>query len=196
MRFNLFKYICILIFIVILVVFTVGYSTQPLLNVTADIIVNIPTVPNITKSTETIPVIVIYKYLLYMDKLINNNDNTTINYKDVNSTLNTISNIVKYAFIGVSVCIGLVIILSLIGLKFVSYIPLLLALTSMIIISIILIIIYSTNFIIDIIKNYISSQSTFINISNTKINYDKGSIMIGISTVLLFVNYILYMLLG
>ena len=196
MRFNLFKYICILIFIVILVVFTVGYSTQPLLNVTADIIVNIPTVPNITKSTETIPVIVSYKYLLYMDKLINNNDNTTINYKDVNSTLNTISNIVKYIFIGVSVCIGLVIILSLIGLKFVSYIPLMLALTSMIIISIILIIIYSTNFIIDIIKNYISSQSTFINISNTKINYDKGSIMIGISTVLLFVNYILYMLLG
>lgn len=196
MRFNLFKYICILIFIVILVVFTVGYSTQPLLNVTVDITVKIPSVPNITKSTETIPVIVIYKYLLYMDKLINNNDNTTINYKDVNSTLNTISNIVKYAFIGVSVCIGLVIILSLIGLKFVSYIPLLLALTSMIIISIILIIIYSTNFIIDIIKNYISSQSTFINISNTKINYDKGSIMIGISTVLLFVNYILYMLLG
>ena len=196
MRFNLFKYICILIFIVILVVFTVGYSTQPLLNVTADITVNIPTVPNITKSTETIPVIVSYKYLLYMDKLINNNDNTTINYKDVNSTLNTISNIVKYIFIGISVCIGLVIILSLIGLKFVSYIPLLLALTSMIIISIILIIIYSTNFIIDIIKNYISSQSTFINISNTKINYDKGSIMIGISTVLLFVNYILYMLLG
>ena len=128
MRFSIFKYLCILIFIVILVVFTVGYSTQPLINVTADVTVNIPTVPNVTTPANIpIPSIINYKYSLYMDKLINNNNNSTINYKDVNSTLNTISNIVKYAFIGVSVCVGLVIILSLIGLKLISYIPLLIA---------------------------------------------------------------------
>ena len=51
MRFSIFKYLCILIFIVILVVFTVGYSTQPLLNLTADVTVNAPTVPNVTNNS-------------------------------------------------------------------------------------------------------------------------------------------------
>jgi hypothetical protein len=193
MRFKLFKYICIIVFITVLVLFTVGYSSQPILTLTATASINIP---NVSGNIPTLPNNGNYKYSLYMDKIVNNIDNSTINYKDVNNNLSTISNIIKYVFIGVSVCIGLVILLSLIGLKVISYIPLLIALITMIILSIIIVIMYSTNFLIDLIKNYISSQTTFININNTNINYDNGGIFITAATIALLLNYFLYMFLG
>jgi hypothetical protein len=193
MRFKLFKYICIIVFIAILVLFTVGYSSQPILTLTATASLN---VPNVNENIPALPNNGNYKYSLYMDKIVNNIDNSTINYKDINSTLGTISNIIKFVFIAVSGCIGLVILLSFIGLKVISYIPLLIALITMIILSIIIVIIYSTSFLIDSIKNYISSQTKFININNAKINYDNGGHFITASTIALLINYFLYMMLG
>jgi hypothetical protein len=202
MRFKFFKYICILVFIVILILFIIGYSSKPILNLTANASINlesIPTIPEITLNIPTLPNNGNFKYLLYMDKIVNNIDNSIINYKDIDSTLDNISKISKYIFIGVSLCIGLVIVLSLIGLKVISYIPLIISLITMIILSIIIFVINNTNFVIDLIKKYISSQTesiNLININNMKINYENGGVFITIATILLFINYFLYVVLG
>ena len=197
MRFNLFKYICIFIFIVILVVFTVGYSTQPLLNLTADVTVNAPTVPNVTNNSTVMTNTVNYKYSLYMDKIVNNNDNSTINYKDVdNSGFTYTYNIIKYGFIVISVCLGLVIILSIFGLKLISYTPLSIVFVTMLLIFTFLINIYYMSSKDIIIEKIIGSQSKFIKINNTNINYDNGGIMITASTALFLINFVLYSILG
>jgi hypothetical protein len=197
MRFNLFKYICIFIFIVILVVFTVGYTTQPLINLTADVTINAPTVPNVTNNSTVMTNTVNYKYSLYIDKIVNNNDNSTINYKDVdNSGFTYTYNIIKYGFICISVFLGLVIILSTFGLKAISYIPLSIVFTTMLLIFTFLINIYYMSSKDIIIEKIIGSQSKFIKINNTNINFDNGSIMITASTALFLINFILYPILG
>jgi hypothetical protein len=202
MRFKFFKYICILVFIVILVLFTIGYSSQPILNLTATASINlelIPTIPKVTINIPTLPNNGNFKFSLYMNKIVNNTDDSIINYKDIDGTLDNISKISKYVLIGVSICIVLIILLSLIGLKTISYIPLIIALITMIIFCIIIVILYSTNFVIDLLKKYISSQTesiNLININNMKINYDNGGVFITIATILLFINYFLYVVLG
>ena len=199
MRFNIVKYICILIFISILVLFTIGYTSQPILNLTATASINlqsIPTDPKITINTPSLPNNGNYKFSVYLNKIVNNTDNSTINYNNINSTLDIVSKFMNYIFIGISVCIGIVILLSFIGLKIISYIPLLIALITMIIICIIIFVIYSTGFLSSILNQYISSQSQHITLSNTKIIYDTGGIFITLSTGLLLVNYFLYMMLG
>jgi uncharacterized membrane protein len=139
--------------------------------------------------------------LLYLDKLIDtsNENNISINYGDLNSTLGNVMNLIKYAFIIASACIGLVIVLSFIGLKMLSYIPLTLSQIVILISSIFIIILYSTNYLTDIIKNYVKSQTfnnTKINIDNININIDTGGILIIVSTGLLIVTHILYTILA
>jgi hypothetical protein len=199
MRFNFFKYICISVFIVVLVLFIIGYSSQPLLNLTANVSINLESIPKIPKVTINVPKLPnngIFKYSLYMNKIVDNVDNSTINYKDIDSSLDNISDISKYIFIGVSVCMGLVIVLSFVGLKVISYIPLIIALISMVALSIIIFVIYNSNFVIDLVKKYITDKIILININNTKINYDNGGVFITIATILLIINYFIYILLG
>lgn len=198
MRFNLVKYFCIFIFISSLVLFTLGYKNEPILNLTTKATLNLPTEPNVTSNTPMIelPNNGIFKVLAYSNKLVNTTDNTTINYSGFNKTLGTVINFMNYIFIGISVCIGLVILLSFIGLKKISYIPLLIASIAMIIICIIIFALYSTGYLNDILTEYVNRQSPYLSISNTKVNYDTGGIFITLSTGLLIVNYILYTMLG
>ena len=198
MRFNLFKYLCIFIFIGSLVLFTLGYKNQPILNLTTKATLNLPTEPNVTSNTPMfeLPNNGNFKILAYLNKMVNTSDNTTINYNELNSTLGNAINFMNYIFIGISVCIGLVILLSFIGLKTISYIPLLIALIAMIIICIIIFALYSTGYLTDILTQYVNNQSPYVSISNTKVNYDIGGIFITLSTGLLFVNYFLYIMLG
>jgi len=202
MRFAFVKYICIILFITTLTLFTIGYANEPLLNVRASVALNLPTVPIVPNVTITLPNIPTlpnngnFKFSLYMDYIINNIDNSKINYSDVNGTLDSVTNIIKFVFIGVSAFLGMVIILSFIGLKTISYIPLLIALNIMIILCIVLILIYSTKFVTGAITDFINKQSEFIKVSNTSINYDTGGILITVATGILLVNYFLYMMLG
>ena len=198
MRFNLFKYLCILIFITSLVLFTLGYTNQPILNLTTKATLNLPTVPNVTSNTPMfeLPNNGNFKVLAYLNKMVNTTDNTTINYSELNTTLGTVITYMNYIFIGISVCIGLVILLSFIGLKTISYIPLLIALIAMIIICIIIFALYSSGYLNNILTQYVNNQSPYLSISNTKVNYDNGGIFITLSTGLLFANYFLYIMLG
>ena len=207
---KVFKYICILLFLVILGLFTVAYSTLPLLNATAEASVNIPlnthpTSPNgisipIDINGLQIPSNMNTKlyFLFYTDKIINNSDgnNTIINYSDINSTVGNISSIIKYILITVSVCIGLVVILSFIGMKMLSYIPLIFSQIVMILLAIIIVVLYSTRYLTDIITQNINSQSNYIKLSNAKISFENGGILIIISSLLLIVTHFIYSMLG
>jgi hypothetical protein len=207
---KVFKYICILLFLVILGLFTVAYSTLPLLNATAEASVNIPlntrpTGPNginfpIDINGLQIPSNMNTKlyFLFYTDKIINNSDGnkTIINYSDINSTVGNISSIIKYILITVSVCIGLVVILSFIGMKMLSYIPLIFSQIVMILLAIIIVVLYSTRYLTDIITQNINSQTDYIKLSNAKISFENGGILIIISSLLLIVTHFIYSMLG
>ena len=214
---KVFKYICILLYLVILGLFTVAYSNLPLLNATAEASVNIPipsyptlpTGPNgpndisypndfIDPNSLQIPSNINKKYnfVFYTDKIINNNDKTNINYSDINSTVGNISSILKYILITVSVCIGLVVILSFFGMKMLSYIPLIFSQIVMILLAIIIVILYSTRYLTEIITKNINSQSSYIKLSNAKISFETGGILIIISSLLLIVTHFIYSMLG
>lgn len=196
---KLVRYFCNIIFIVILVLFTIAYASKSIINLNATVNIKFPTAPNGQIISNDINSN--YAYSLYLDKVIDttNSDNITIKYNEIDSTLDTIIKIIKYIFIIISVCIGLIIILSLFGLKMISYIPLAISQLVMIITSLFIVIMYSTNYLSDIIKTYINSQSLNgikINISKLNINFDTGSIFIFISTALLIVINFIYVFLG
>lgn len=195
---KIIRYLCIILFIIIIVLFTVGYASQPIINLNAVANIKMPLLPDGTPvapdTNEKIEAI------LYIDKVIVNN--TTIYYSDINSSVNDTSNSIKYAFIFASICIGLVIGLSFIGMKRISYIPLVLSQLIMISFTSILIIIYNTNYLSDIISNLVNSQDVLnsngakVTVLNVKINYDIGAILITLSTALLIINHFLYSILG
>ena len=207
---KIIRYICNLLFIVILVLFTIAYITKPIINVSADVNINFPLLPNGQQLEPDINEGI--KAFLYIDHLTTNNNsitnNANIEYKDINSTADTVSTIFTNLFIGVSICIGLVIVLSFVGLKVISYIPLSLSQLVMIIFTVFIVIVYSTNFLTDILTNYINSLAGLnvnipgvdapvkVTLTNTSINYDTGGILITLSTALLFITHILYSILG
>ena len=198
---KIFKYICIVLFIVILILFTTAYNLKPIINVTASATAKILVPNGFNGELVSNNINANFAFLLYLDKLIDtsNENYITINYGDLNSTLGNVMNIIKYSFIIVSACIGLVIVLSFIGLKLLSYIPLTLSQIVMLSSSIIIIILYSTNYLTDIIKNYVNSQTfnnSKINIDNIKIDINTGGILIIVSTGLLIITHILYTMLA
>ena len=72
-----------------------------------------------------------------------------------------------------------------------------LALITMIIISICLVIIYATNYLKDALNSLIQSQHIAdINVSNTNIKYELGGWLMSISSLLMFVNYTIYVFLA
>ena len=190
--------ILIFVFSLILILFTVAYTLQSIINVNANVTVVIPKDQNDQQISNNINSN--FTFSLYVDKIVDTTDsiNTTINYSDINNTIGTITTIIKYIFIVVSVCIGLLIILSLIGLKMISYIPLAISQLVLIMTSLFIVIMYGTNYLSDIIKNYINSQSLNgikINITNLNINYGTGGILIFVSTALLIVTNFIYAML-
>jgi hypothetical protein len=196
---KLVRNICNIIFIIILILFTVAYTLQSIINVNANVSVVIPKDQNDQQILNNINSN--FTFSLYVDKIVDTTDsiNTTINYSDINNTIGTITNIIKYIFIVVSVCIGLLIILSLIGLKMISYIPLAISQLVLIMTSLFIVIMYGTNYLSDIIKNYINSQSLDgikIKITNLNINYGTGGILIFVSTALLIVTNFIYAMLA
>jgi hypothetical protein len=196
---KLVRNICNIIFIIILILFTVAYTLQSIINVNANVSVVIPKDQNDQQILNNINSN--FTFSLYVDKIVDTTDsiNTTINYSDINNTIGTITNIIKYIFIVVSVCIGLLIIFSLIGLKMISYIPLAISQLVLIMTSLFIVIMYGTNYLSDIIKNYINSQSLDgikIKITNLNINYGTGGILIFVSTALLIVTNFIYAMLA
>jgi len=172
---KLFKNICLIIFIIITILFTLGYSALPLLAGTSQ---------NNGISWSTI------YYISYYSLITNDANKTTDNtkYNDLAfegrlATINIVFKILLYSCITITCLLAAGIIIAFIGLNFVSKIIFLLALILMILVWIIILLIVIKNSIMQDITNYFS---------NDNINYDSGSILITISTILMFVNYLIY----
>jgi len=177
----MFKSICLIIFTIIGILFTVGYSALPLISTQ----INIPS-PDGSNINSNITL-----YINSFTALINDAENTysSIKYSDltsVSSIINIIFKTVMFSCIGISVLILLGIILALIGLKFISKIIFLLALIVMIIIFIFITLIITKSSAVSDITKFFSSGG------NSSIDYKSGGILVTLSTALMFINYLLY----
>lgn len=213
------KYICLVIFAIIIISFTVGYASQPIMNANINFTANVnninnqieaqlqqaqalngqqlPKLPEVQNNVELANEQL--NLVMFIDKItINNNGETTnMKYGEIDNTLGSIFTAFKYLCIGVSVIIATGITLSIFRLKFISKLVIILALIIMMIITICLIIIYATNYLKDALDSLLQSQNIAdINISNTNIKYELGGMLMSISTILMFVNYTIYVFLA
>jgi hypothetical protein len=186
----MFKSICLIIFTVIGILFTVGYAALPLISSQ----LNIPSpvggdlgVSNVSANVTL--------YINSFTQLINNAASTysSINYSDL-SSISGITNIIfktlLYLCVAVSCLLALGILLALFGLKFFSKIIFLIALILMSIVFILITLIVTKSSEVKDITNFFSSGGS------SSINYKSGGILVIVSTALMFVNYLLYAFLG
>ena len=176
------KNICTIIFIIITIVFTVGYTTQPLIVRSGGdplVLTNFSSITNIADA---------YK----------NNEYANL---DNNIKLVLISEF--YLCISTTLILTLGILLSILGVvafKVISKILFIIALIIMIIVCIILQILISTDSLVVSVSN-IKNVNDVNNIKNLKnismsTSNDKGYYMIMCSTGLMIVTYIIYSILG
>ena len=180
------KNICTIIFIIITIVFTVGYTTQPLIVRSGGdplVLTNFSSITNIANA---------YK----------NNEYANL---DNNIKLVLISEF--YLCISATLLLTLGILLSILGFvafKFISKILFIIALIIMIIVCIILQILISTDSLVSSVSN-IKNVNDVKNLNNVTKNLknismsssnDKGYYMIMCSTGLMIITYIIYSILG
>ncbi len=193
------RLICLVIFIAVVVLFTVGYASLPIMNASPTVNINIPT--NLGNSSIfTIPnnINIIIKF--YIDKFTTKdnitNTSSSITYESLGGTIAQLFQVLLYTCISATLLTSTGIIISFLGLKFISKLVFILALLAMIIIFSIMIILITDNVISNAIKNAIIPNIFGLNITNNTINYDTGFIMMSVATGLMFVNYIIYNFLG
>lgn len=176
------KNICTIIFIIITIVFTVGYTTQPLIVSSGGdplVLTNFSSITNIANT--------------YKDNDYSNLDN--------NIKLVLISEF--YLCISATLILTLGILLSILGVvafKMISKILFIIALIIMIIVCIILQVLISKDSLVGSVSN-IKNVNDVNNIKNLKnismsTSNDKGYYMIMCSTGLMIVTYIIYSILG
>lgn len=203
---------CILIFIIITILFTVGYSTQTLIS--AKQIITMPPINGVF-STMTASEILTFNSLM-----ISSNDNASIDYSDFNSNCKLIFKGIFGLCVSITCILGIGIILSLFNKIFISKIIFLIALILMLIMFMLLFNLYLTITIASIGTDYLTSfianyLNEFIkdNINNTPIpknilpdnitptikntiNYNNGFILMSVATLLMFINHFIFMYYG
>ena len=183
------RIIFIVIYITILLLFTIGYAALPIINASQSSTNTNNTIPQSTGiSSLTVPNIIISTLKFYIDRYTQ--DGSTIKYSTLGGTAASFLQTLLYICITATILITIGIICSYLGLKFISSILYYFALTAMSIIIILLIIIKSTN----IISNAIATYGFNINTDN--INYDTGFTIMTVATCIMFVSNILYGFIG
>ena len=205
-----FNITCIILFIIITIVFTVGYASQPL--ITASQTITIP------PSDGVITTMSATEILNFNSLLISSNNNSSLDYSNSSSSIKLMFTSLYSLCISSTVLLSLGIILALFKKIFISKIVLLIALIIMLIMFILLTIIYLTISIASIGTNYFTSFITNYIVSYIKdkvkdlpesiqpsiiepsikniINYNSGYILISIATLLLFITHMIYMYFG
>lgn len=176
----LFKNICLILFTIIGILFTVGYLALPIISSQIDF--PSPTGSSISANTTI--------YINSFITFINDAERTyaNIKYSDITDggLINIIFKTVMYSCVAITSLIILGLILAIFGLKFISKIIFLLALILMIIVFIVIILIVTKSDAVKDITNYFSAGQ------NSNIDFESGGILITLSTGLMFVNYIIY----
>lgn len=176
------KLIFLILFLIIGIIFTVGYAILPIFNLNYSL----------------------YECIIYINKIniINktSNENLLLKYDDlnINNTYKNILNYVYYGCIGTSCIIGAGIIFSYLRMKLISTILFLLAQTFMsLLVVFIVFLYYSASFVKNLIPIPQTSQNKNIGESQeNNISYENGGLLLLLSSSAMIVNYTLYSFIG
>ena len=218
---NTIKYVCLCFYIIVLVLFIVGYVSQSIISAKQIITMPINDDGSVTTSSAS-------EVLNFTSLMISSNGKSSIDYSNANSISTIIFKILFALCIIITILLSLGVLLSILNKILISKIILLIVLILMLILFILLIIVYltinissiGTNYLSSFLTNYITTIITqniqkiqkiqlpqgilttilnniiptnLIPSINSNSTYDNGFILITISTWLMFINHIVYM---
>lgn len=188
------KQLCLIIYIIITVLFTVGYASQPIIETSQ--LFQSPTNADGTPANRTSSKVSSSFYIGKVSNIISNIQNTyssSNDYSNVSTNLNVLFQTLLYTCIAITILLVAGILLSYFGLKIISKILFLLAMILMIAVFIIIqILILLESFIANINAN----QFNLNNISSTNVSNGIGYYLILTSTLLMIITFIVYMILA
>jgi len=190
------KQLCLIIYIIITILFTVGYASQPILETSQ--LAQTPTNADGTPSSTigTISTVSSSFYIGKVSNVISNIQNTyssSNDYSSVSNNLNVLFQTLLYTCIAITILLVVGILLGYFGLKMISKLIFLLALILMIGVFIVIqVVILTDSFISKIKSNGINGNS----ISSTSTSNGTGYYLILASTVLMIITYVIYVFLA
>jgi len=190
------KQLCLIIYIIITVLFTVGYASQPILETSqmAQTPTNADGTPSSTIGTTS--TVSSSFYIGKVSNLISNIQNTyssSNDYSSVSNNLNVLFQTLLYTCIAITILLVVGILLGYFGLKMISKLIFLLAMILMIGVFIVIqVVILTDSFISKITSNGINWNS----ISSTSTSNGTGYYLILASTVLMIITYVIYVFLA
>ena len=183
------KQLCLVIYVIITVLFTVGYASQPIFETS-----QIVQTPN--NNTNTPSTVSKTFYIGKVSDIISNIQNTyssSNDYSSMSNNLNILFQTLLYTCIAITILLVVGILLGYVGLKMISKIVFLIVMILMIILFIVIqIVILSDSLISNIKANGLNRNS----ISSTNTNNGTGYYLILVSTVLMICTYVIYMFLA
>ena len=175
---KLFKNICLIVFAIITILFTVGYTTQPIVSNNSTNSISTPTGDKYEPN----------QFTFYIANDFKRTYTENTDYTSLSNNKKLIFQSLLYMCIGITILLSLSIIISLFGLKLVSKILLFITLILMIIVFLII----QFAIVADSLVNMAANMS----ISKPSVSNGTGYYLILVSTILMFVNYIIYVILG
>jgi len=187
------KQLCLIIYVIIAVLFTVGYASQPILETSQ--LTQAPTNADGTPSNTASKVSSIF-YIGKVSNIISNIQNTysiSNDYSSVSNVLNVLFQTLLYTCITITILLVAGILLGYFGLKLISKLVFLLVMILMIGVFIVIqVIILSNSFISNINANGINWNA----VSSTSTSNGTGYYLILASTLLMIITYVIYMFLA
>jgi uncharacterized membrane protein YbjE (DUF340 family) len=174
----LLKKICLIIFIIITILFTIGYATQPIVS-------NYSTSITPTGNTNTQNII---NTNFYITSGISNTYTQNTDYTNIDNNKRLIFTTLFYMCIAISILLVCSILIGFFGLKFISKISFFITLILMILVFLVI--------------QFTIVASSLINMTETKqfntpeTSNGTGYYLILVSTCLMLVNYIIYAILA
>jgi len=193
------KQLCLIIYIIITVLFTVGYASQPILE-TSQLaqLAQTPTNADGTPSSTTNNTSTVSRtfYIGKVSNIISNIQNTyssSNDYSSMSTNLNVLFQTLLYTCIAITILLVAGILLGYFGLKIISKIIFLVVMILMIIVFIIIQVrILADSFISNIKVDGLNENS----ISSISTNNGTGYYLILSATVLMIITYVIYMFLA
>ena len=176
----IFKQICLIIFIIITILFTIGYTTQPIVSNYSTSITPTGKGAGITQNT--------INSNFYITSGFSNTYTQNTDYTNIDNNKRLIFTTLFYMCIAISILLVCSILIGFFGLKFISKISFFITLILMIIVFLVI--------------QFTIVASSLINMTETKqfntpeTSNGTGYYLILVSTCLMLVNYIIYAILG
>ena len=190
------KQLCLIIYVIITVLFTVGYASQPILETSQ--LTQTPTNADGTPADNTNTPSTVSRtfYIGKVSNIISNIQNTyssSNDYSSMSTNLNVLFQTLLYTCIAITILLVVGILLGVLGIKMISKIVFLLVMILMIIVFIIIqVVILADSFISNIKADGLNVNS----ISSISTNNGAGYYLILSATVLMIITYVIYMVLA